>query len=291
MKVQILTQNVQDIPSMEKGLNDAKALLKTIGLDVSFTYKPTTKKFTSEPMRSDVVNSGHMIRPSEIYFEGDEGYDITCLIYSWKDIVPRPTNPVTYTSEGRIPMQIPVEWYTDFTVNPIKSYPETLTQFFLHELSHAIEFMAKSPDNTHDIIPGNQTSINYYLSLIKGNIPFLPKQTMTTTPKYKYFTAKEVTGLKPELVALLDNARGLAGTPFIITSGLRSVVKNKLVGGKANSSHLTGEAVDIACTDSAKRFKMVTALLKVGFNRIEVTDKHIHVDISKTLPQNVFFLD
>lgn len=108
--------------------------------------------------------------------------------------------------------------------------------------------------------------------------------------KYKYFKESEVVGLKPEFVAMLDKARGIAGVPFIITSGLRSPEKNKEVGGKANSAHLTGEAVDIACTDSAKRFKIVTALLNVGFKRIEVTNKHIHVDVSKTLPQNVFFL-
>lgn len=105
--------------------------------------------------------------------------------------------------------------------------------------------------------------------------------------KYQYFSEKEVIGLKPELVLLLDKARGIAGVPFKITSGLRSVEKNKEVGGKEKSAHLTGEAVDIACSDAILRWKIFTALLQVGFNRLEVAKSHIHADISKTLPQNI----
>ena len=37
------------------------------------------------------------------------------------------------------------------------------------------------------------------------------------TNMYKYFKDSEVVGLKPEFVKLLDQARGIAGVPFIIT--------------------------------------------------------------------------
>ena len=43
----------------------------------------------------------------------------------------------------------------------------------------------------------------------------------------------------------LDRARDVAGVPFIITSAYRCEQHNKNVGGKPNSAHLRGYAVDI----------------------------------------------
>lgn len=123
----------------------------------------------------------------------------------------------------------------------------------------------------------------------KNIIPFLSKLN-TIMPKYKYFKPSEIIGLQASLVSLLDKARDIAGVPFKITSGLRTSAQNASVGGVPNSAHLTGEAADISCTDSLARFKMLNAFLQVGFNRIEVCPDHIHVDVSRTLPQNVLVL-
>lgn len=107
---------------------------------------------------------------------------------------------------------------------------------------------------------------------------------------YKYFTAKEIVGLKPELVEKLDKARGLARIPFVITSGYRSVDKNEDVGGVPDSSHTKGEAVDLRARNSTEHFKITKALMDVGFNRISKKySTHIHVDISVDKPQNVLF--
>jgi uncharacterized protein YcbK (DUF882 family) len=104
----------------------------------------------------------------------------------------------------------------------------------------------------------------------------------------KYFSDDEVVGLNETLCQMLDNARGLAGIPFLITSGLRSEADNALLPESVKeSSHITGEAVDLRCADSLTRFLMLKALYSVGFNRIGLYSAHIHADVSKTLPQNV----
>ena len=85
-----------------------------------------------------------------------------------------------------------------------------------------------------------------------------------------------------DFLLMLDEARGIAKTSFKINSGFRSETHNKKVGGKANSSHLSGKAVDIACNTSRDRFKILSALQEVGFNRFGIADTFIHVDNDKT---------
>lgn len=122
----------------------------------------------------------------------------------------------------------------------------------------------------------------------KSIIPYLSKlNAITYMPTYKYFKPSEIPNLKPELVALLDKARDIAGVPFKITSGFRTPEKNASVGGKPNSAHLTGDAVDLSCTDASTRYKILDSLFAVGFVRLEVAQDHIHADISKILPQNI----
>jgi peptidase M15-like protein len=107
---------------------------------------------------------------------------------------------------------------------------------------------------------------------------------------YTYFNADEVKGLDPELCAMLDIARARAGVPFIITDGLRTVAQNAaLKEAVQDSAHLTGNAVDLACSDSATRYLIMKGLFLAGFNRIGVYSEHIHCDNSPTLPPNVFW--
>lgn len=106
----------------------------------------------------------------------------------------------------------------------------------------------------------------------------------------KYFAPNEVKGLDPTLCQMLDDARGRAGVSFIITSGLRSATGNALLPNAVqDSAHLTGNAVDLYCSDSLERFLMIKSLLAVGFNRLGVYARHLHVDNSPTLPPNVFW--
>lgn len=93
-----------------------------------------------------------------------------------------------------------------------------------------------------------------------------------------------------DFLFMLDEARDIAQVPFRITSGVRSISHNKAVGGTENSSHLRGKAADIACTDSATRFRIVAALLAVGFNRVGVHPRFIHIDNDEIKTPGVVWL-
>lgn len=115
------------------------------------------------------------------------------------------------------------------------------------------------------------------------------KWTGAKMSQFRYFKDAEIVGLDQELVAKLDLARGKSGVPFVIENGKRGEEANEKVGGVKDSAHITGKAVDLVCHDSTSRFKMVSALLAVGFARMGVYDRHIHVDNDTTKPQNVLW--
>jgi len=103
----------------------------------------------------------------------------------------------------------------------------------------------------------------------------------------KHFTDYEIVGLSPRLVDMLDKARELSGVPFVITSGARNEAQNANAQGVKNSAHTRGLAVDLACSDASARFHMLAALFEVGFARVGIYDKHVHVDCDLSLPQDV----
>lgn len=93
-----------------------------------------------------------------------------------------------------------------------------------------------------------------------------------------------------DLVRKLQKARGKAGIPFHISSGTRCSTHNKAVGGKCNSSHLHGVAVDIRVTRMSQRFTILTALIAVGFTRIGIDKQFIHVDIDTVKPARLVWV-
>lgn len=107
--------------------------------------------------------------------------------------------------------------------------------------------------------------------------------------KWRYFLEKEVEGLEPEFVSLLDMARHQAGIPFLITSGKRSTDQNERAMGVDGSAHIKGLAVDIRCNNSGDRYKMLKALLGVGIKRIGVYNAHLHCDMDPEKPQEVIW--
>ena len=133
----------------------------------------------------------------------------------------------------------------------------------------------------------------------------------------KYFTSKELgctsdnyTCMDPIFLDWLGAVRAYANVPFIINSGYRTVEHNTEVGGVEDSAHIKGMAVDIKCTDSATRYKILKACFfagipdhilkqikeheestgRVSIPRIGIGDTFIHIDIDDSKPQDVIWL-
>ena len=88
-----------------------------------------------------------------------------------------------------------------------------------------------------------------------------------------------------EFLEMLDEAREIAGVPFIVNSAYRTKEHNSNVGGSATSSHLLGHAADISTSSVSMTTRMIRALALAGFNRIGVSDTFIHVDNDPDKPE------
>jgi uncharacterized protein YcbK (DUF882 family) len=110
---------------------------------------------------------------------------------------------------------------------------------------------------------------------------------------YSEFDSPDVQGsgqlMDKTLLEMLDEVRDKFDKPIHINSGFRTPAHNEAVGGKENSSHLKGLAVDIACNKSQDRFDLINCLLDVGFSRIGVAKTFIHADIDQDKTQGVIW--
>ena len=98
--------------------------------------------------------------------------------------------------------------------------------------------------------------------------------------------------LKKSFIAKLELARVEAGVSFHITSGVRCRAYNatKHIGGVASSAHVKGNAGDISTPDSRTKFKVIKALLSVGFKRIGIGSNFVHVDNDQSKDQQVIWV-
>ncbi len=98
--------------------------------------------------------------------------------------------------------------------------------------------------------------------------------------------------MDPAFLRLLSAARRRAGVPFRITSDHRPPEHNARVGGARRSAHreVPCRAVDLSVASGLERYRVVEALLAVGFRRIgiypaaEDGSGAIHVDASPENP-------
>jgi len=105
-----------------------------------------------------------------------------------------------------------------------------------------------------------------------------------------YFTTNEIKckccgGLPSndytEMYERLSKARIQANTLFIINRWYSCKKHNDEVKGVPSSLHLTAYAVDIRCTNSVERAKIVFSLICNGFNEIIIHKTFVHAGIDK----------
>jgi len=96
--------------------------------------------------------------------------------------------------------------------------------------------------------------------------------------------------MKDELLKKLDELRDLLGEPVTIKSGYRCLKANIECGGKTDSAHLDGYAVDIVIPNSRYRHDILSVIFKHNiFNRIGINRSTIHVDCDPLLPPRVIW--
>jgi uncharacterized protein YcbK (DUF882 family) len=91
-----------------------------------------------------------------------------------------------------------------------------------------------------------------------------------------------------DFLAMIDNARDIAGIPFKINSGMRTLAHNRSLGSKDTSSHIKGCAADIHCNNSLDRSKIVAALIQAGFRRCGIGETFVHVDCDNDKPNAIW---
>lgn len=288
MKIQFIFNKVQNKSLAHLGIAEYKQELEKIGYTVDLSFKDTNLTFQTYQFSSDVVGNATSIKEQDLVPLMESGNRLTIAILGSDSSNPRHSNPVQYpiNKNGNTLIVIPEHWYGE--------YAKVLCEYLLHETAHAGFFFGMLPDRVHTQPAKYANMVNawqiYYLDLLKELKPHLETVTKPTTMTYKYFSPREIVGLKPTLVAKLDEARGYAGIPFIIESGLRTPVQNSaLPDAVSNSAHLKGLAVDLRARDSVSRWKIVNSLLKAGFTRIGIGKNFIHADIDTSLPQNVIW--
>ncbi len=75
------------------------------------------------------------------------------------------------------------------------------------------------------------------------------------------------------------------------TSGYRTLEQELALGGSSTGSHLKGLAMDIACSESIPRYKIIFCAMVAGFKRIGIGKTHVHLDVDPDKAQNVLWLE
>lgn len=274
-----------------------------VQFDIEYTHidfrHTVFKKFNDQFMMGS-HDAKEQLRP---LVEKDK-YHLVCFMYDKSDSIFYNLDKFMITSWSFFNPLYPLTEYVEIAMDRVLDNQDWLWKSIAHEFMHAFVKRTNrrglSINDEMDMTVVNGVETPYY----KNHDPFAPDGNFARTlnnlskhwdavdympDRWKYFRPSEVRGLRTDLVDMLDQARGIAGIPFVITSGRRSKLANKLAGGVSDSAHLTGHAVDLRAKTSQDKYKIVTALLEVGFTRIGVASNFVHGDIHPDKPQGVIW--
>lgn len=83
---------------------------------------------------------------------------------------------------------------------------------------------------------------------------------------------------------MIDEAREIAGVPFVITSGFRTDSHNKEVRGVRGSAHTKGLAADIRYRRPRELAYILRGVFAAGFGRTGIGPNFVHIDIDYSKP-------
>lgn len=114
---------------------------------------------------------------------------------------------------------------------------------------------------------------------------------------YKYFSQKadfdrcdppcKIEDMDHHTMQQFDQAREIAGIPFVVNSAFRTRQHELSQGRDGTSSHTTGTAMDLKINNARERFLIINALLQTGFTRIGIAQTFIHADLDGSKVQKV----
>ena len=93
---------------------------------------------------------------------------------------------------------------------------------------------------------------------------------------------------------MLDNAREISGVPYQITSNHRTAEEDMALAGFTGAHvEIPCTAFDIYCPNATMAHAILRGCFAAGFPRVGYNAKngHVHVDCSKVLPNNVFWIE
>jgi zinc D-Ala-D-Ala carboxypeptidase len=100
-----------------------------------------------------------------------------------------------------------------------------------------------------------------------------------------------LSGMQPQFMDRLQAMRNEYGRPMRVTSGYRHPTHPvEARKQRSDGEHTRGMCADIACTDGATRFLLVSLAIKHGFNRIGIAKTFVHLGLGGPgLPANVIW--